>query len=309
MKGISKNVRRVSDLVREGMSHEDVARCISDGSMTTIRHGAVSTGPPGIDERELQLDLIEATLPVLGGDDWVLSHVSAAALLGLPMTKDEQTTVWVTKPPGDNSRHRKPWLVTRTCRITPQEICDVRGVRVTSPERTAVDMAREFGFVTGVMIADAVLGRGGSAQHLQELTDRAFRRPGNRAARRVAEFADPAPESPGESLMRAMLEVQGCPRPVLQFIIRTPDGQFVARTDFGWPEFGVIGEYDGPEKYGRLLRPGQTVSDVVVAEKDREAAIRDQGFQIIRFSAADLRNPRAAAYRLRRLIYRTGPDA
>lgn len=109
--------------------------------------------------------------------------------------------------------------------------------------------------------------------------------------------------------MRAMLEVQGCPRPVLQFIIRTPDGQFVARTDFGWPEFGVIGEYHGPEKYGRLLRPGQTVSDVVVAEKDREAAIRDQGFQIIRFSAADLRNPRAAAYRLRRLIYRTGPGA
>jgi hypothetical protein len=41
-------------------------------------------------------------------------------------------------------------------------------------------------------------------------------------------------------------------------------------------------------KYGRALRPGQTAGDVVFAEKRREDALRDLGFQVVRWTWDEL---------------------
>ena len=64
----------------------------------------------------------------------------------------------------------------------------------------------------------------------------------------------------------------GLPPPVLQWPVHGPQGRHVGTTDFGWPELGTVGEFDGLVKYGRLLRPGQSPGDAVVAEKRREDA-------------------------------------
>ncbi len=48
----------------------------------------------------------------------------------------------------------------------------------------------------------------------------------------------------------------------------------IGTADFGWPEHGLAGEFDGFAKYGRLLRPGQVPAEVVFAEKRREDAMR-----------------------------------
>jgi hypothetical protein len=48
-----------------------------------------------------------------------------------------------------------------------------------------------------------------------------------------------------------------------------------ARCDFGWPEYRTIGEFDGAEKYGRLLRPGEKPGDKIHREKIREEGIRE----------------------------------
>lgn len=296
-----RRVLRVSELARQGVGPNEIARRRRDGTFTSVRRGVVVEGPPERDARRHQLELIAATMPMLSGGDEVLTHTSAAALLGLPMTFMGSDRVWLNRPAGSSS-HRRRQLVVRDGPMEPDEIAEVDGLLVTGLERTAVDMAREFGFVTGVMMADAVLRRSGSPEQLQELVRRGARRRGNATARAVAAFADELPESPGESLMRAQLELQGCPAPELQVEILDLHGFLVARCDYGWREQGVVGEYDGMEKYGRLLKPGQTVSDVVDAEKEREANIRDQGLEIIRFSRADLRSPRAAATRLNRLL-------
>jgi hypothetical protein len=42
------------------------------------------------------------------------------------------------------------------------------------------------------------------------------------------------------------------------------DGQFVARVDFCWRKQRIIGEFDGKIKYGRVLKPGQPIEDVLV---------------------------------------------
>ena len=52
-------------------------------------------------------------------------------------------------------------------------------------------------------------------------------------------------------------------------------------------------------KYGELLRPGQTTADVVRDERRREQAIRDQGWQVVRWLWEDLYRPGVIGTRLR----------
>jgi hypothetical protein len=50
----------------------------------------------------------------------------------------------------------------------------------------------------------------------------------------------------------------------------------------------TIGEFDGKIKYGRLLKPGQRIEDVIFEEKLREDALRDLGWQSVRWLWRDL---------------------
>ena len=69
-------------------------------------------------------------------------------------------------------------------------------------------------------------------------------------------------------------------------------------------EFRTLGEFDGKEKYGRYLKPGQTVADAVFAEKRRGDALRDLGWQIVRWIWADLYHPQELRRRLERAFER-----
>ena len=66
----------------------------------------------------------------------------------------------------------------------------------------------------------------------------------------------------------------------------------------------VTGEFDGRVKYGRLLKPGQSPGDAVFAEKQREDALRDLGFQVVRWTWDDLESPAQVVDRIRRAIAR-----
>ena len=87
-----------------------------------------------------------------------------------------------------------------------------------------------------------------------------------------------------------MIEL-GLPVPDLQVEVRTPSGLFVGRTDFGWRQHRLLGEFDGRVKYGRLLRPGQSPGDAVFDEKRREDALRAEDYGVIRWVWRDLDQP------------------
>ena len=57
-------------------------------------------------------------------------------------------------------------------------------------------------------------------------------------------------------------------------------------------------------EYGRLLAPHQKVGDVIYQEKLREDAIRDAGWQMVRWTWADLQDPDLIVGRLRRAFAR-----
>lgn len=63
-------------------------------------------------------------------------------------------------------------------------------------------------------------------------------------------------------------------------------GVAVAETDFGWPALRTVGEFDGRQKYGRLLSPGQDPGEVVYREKLREDEVRATGLGMVRWRRA-----------------------
>ncbi|MCF6744792.1 hypothetical protein E9529_10960 [Blastococcus sp. KM273128] len=67
-----------------------------------------------------------------------------------------------------------------------------------------------------------------------------------------------------------------------------------------------MGEFDGRVKYGRLLRPGQEPGEVVFAEKRREDATRDEGWDVVRWVWAELAAPHRLAAKVRRARERAG---
>lgn len=75
-----------------------------------------------------------------------------------------------------------------------------------------------------------------------------------------------------------------------------------ARRDFGLREFRTVGEFDGAQKYGRLLKPGQPPGDAIDQEKVREDRIRELGWHVVRWTWSDLEHPQGLGDRIRRAL-------
>jgi hypothetical protein len=172
--------------------------------------------------------------------------------------------------------------------LTEMDITTIDGVPVTSLARTVLDLCRTVPIEQAVAAGDRALAFGLVRAVLEEHLSQMARWSGTRQARRAVTLLDPRSESAGESVSRVRLHEDGLPAPELQQDIHDEDGQFVARVDFCWQKQRTIGEFDGKIKYGRMLKSGQSIEDVLFAEKRREDALRDLGWQIVRWLWADL---------------------
>ncbi|MFP5072424.1 hypothetical protein ACLFMI_22505 [Pseudonocardia nantongensis] len=173
---------------------------------------------------------------------------------------------------------------------------------MTSIARTVVDVARTCRFEAAVAVADAALFAGTVAEEeLAAAVDAAAGRRNVAGARAVLAFADARADGPGESRSRVRMARLGVPAPVLQHVICDPAGRHVGQVDFWWPGTGVVGEFDGMEKYGRSRRPGESPADAVLREKRREDALRAQPCvrTVVRWTWDDLTGFGAVAARLR----------
>lgn len=170
----------------------------------------------------------------------VFSHVSAAVIHGLPVNwKDLKLVTMIRRTPGHGIGG--PQLRVRNTRLASSEVEVLDGLPVTTLERTVCDLARLSPFEWGVVAADAALHRGHSADMLKATLWAHPRLHGVAKAKRVLSFADGLSESPAESISRVAMARFGLPTPVLQFEIFDDDGVLVARSDFGWPDLGVVG--------------------------------------------------------------------
>ncbi len=232
---------------------------------------------------ELHQRRIGAIAPELGGNT-LFGHVSAAVLHGLPVLSSRLGSLVVVRTGGGHGNVR-PGLRAVSAELPPADRDRTAALPVTSLERTVVDLVRVLPFPEAVMIADAGLARGLDRARLLERTATGR---GCRMARRALLFADARSESPGESLSRVRMEQAGLPAPELQTEFLNETGSVVARVDFWWEEFGLVGEFDGAVKYTGALTPGQPPMETLLAEKRREQRLQDAGSMIVRWTWPEL---------------------
>ena len=152
--------------------------------------------------------------------------------------------------------------------------CDVmvvNGVRVTTPIRTALDLACKLSARDGLAALDAFMRAFGiTREDLRRVLVRYFRRRGVRQARPLVAMADPRSESPAESWTRYEIVSQGLPAPVPQHWI---EGVPTFRLDLSYPRHRIVVEYDGQEFHSRRAD----------RERDRRRRewLRDHGWIVI----------------------------
>ena len=170
--------------------------------------------------------------------------------------------------------------------LRDDEVVSVDGVAVTSLARTAVDVATMGSFAQALTVFDSTLRRGADRDTMHDSLTGPRR--GVRPARRAIDLADGESESVGESWSRAQILTAGLPRPRVQQWVRGISGREY-RCDFGLGP-RLVAEFDGKIKYGRLLRPGEDIADVILREKAREDDIRAAGYMMLRWTWGTLRD-------------------
>jgi hypothetical protein len=124
-------------------------------------------------------------------------------------------------------------------------LTEVDGRLATTPEWTAVEVARNLRRPRALATLDAVLRTGACGR--RELRTAAARQAGRRGIVKVLELiplAAAEAESPMESEARLVMIDGGLPSPVLQYEIVDRNLQ-TWRVDFAWPDRRVAVEYDG----------------------------------------------------------------
>ncbi|HLT84744.1 MAG TPA: hypothetical protein VKZ83_10980 [Phototrophicaceae bacterium] len=233
-------------------------------------------------ERQRYELLVRGTIPALRRPP-VLAHESAAVLLRIPVIGPWPDVVHVIGKPSAGGRSSAK-VVHHGVREQPG-LAMVGDVVVTSPARTAVDLARTRSFASGLAAADHVLRTGlATREDLEAELAKTRGRRGHQRARLVVRHADGRAESVGESLSRAQMIELGLPTPVLQQEFYDDEG-LIGRTDFWWPELRTIGEFDGFVKFGRALVGDDADARLALwEEKRREDRLRRQGNGVVRWT-------------------------
>ena len=295
-------VQRDAALAR-GISTRRVDDAVRSGALILLARGRYlpREALADVDAPRDELYRYRSIASALGSGRPVLSHDSAAAVLGLKLLYPDQNNVHVTNG-RKSGGSRRPQRNVHAGLLPDDDLVDVDGVLVTGPARTAVDVALATAtFPQGLTAFDAALAAGVDREDLRRML--ATSRRGVGLARRALSFADGRAESPGESWSRAQMIEAELPVPDLQVEYVLASGK-TARCDFGLDDI-FVGEFDGLVKYRRSMRAGESPEDVVIREKIREDELRDLGLDVGRWVWRDLRQATMVA-KLKRRYDRLG---
>jgi hypothetical protein len=210
---------------------------------------------------------------LLGGGRGVVSGYSAAALLGAncgPQGAPAELTV-----PGGGTRSH-PGLVLHRDRLARDEVQQCNGVLVTTPVRTAYDLARWQEPVEAVVAVDALANRGRFApEQILRLAARYPRARGRSGLPRAVSLSDARAGSPMETRLRLVLVLRGLPVPEVQYPVLDDRARRAVWLDMAYPEQRIGIEYEGAD-HGS---PERVLRDV-----GRYTALVDQGWRMYRFA-------------------------
>ena len=220
--------------------------------------------PPSLQQRTLGAWL-------WSGRNGVIAGRAAAAIHGAlwvdPRTPVEM--IWrCGRPPTG--------IKVRNQRIDAEDITTIGGVLVTTPERTAFDLARHLPRDMAVIHLDALARATGiTAPRIHLLSDRHPRARGFPRGRIALALMDGGAQSPQETRLRLILIDDGLPPPRTQ--IRVSDGMNQAFIDMGYDDPRVGFDYEGSHH--------SAVRDQYVHDIGRTELIDSEGWIDIRVVA------------------------
>lgn len=291
-----------TQLLADGMTPQRVSRAVSSRELVRLRPGFYVEGSArGLPREDKHLLNILAADAALGSP--VFSHASAALVHGLPSWGLPLAKVTVSANSRNPRTHTTRVMKHHSVVLREDEVTCIGGLRVSSAARTVGDLARTVGRDASVAVADAALIRKlvvpGS---LERVLDQSAGLAGVRKARAAMALVDGRSESVAETRSRLTFIDQGLPTPETQVNIFDTHGSRVARVDFLWREFGVIGECDGFGKYFDGADSAE-LRRRLGREKDRDAELLALGYRVLHWRWADLEQPRFLAERVRRVLY------
>lgn len=273
-------VATLGQLIATGTSRAQIRRLVAKGRLARVRRGVyqaagAAAGDPG-QARQHAVRLAAAI--AVTGTRVVGSHRSAAVIHGLDLVgRTAGGQLSLTRWPDDaGSRSRRANVLIHSAALPSRHLTSKHGVALTSVARTVVDLARTCSFTEGVVVADSALRMRKTTQaELHSVLADCPRWPGVKRAREVVAFSDGRAESALESIGRVVFREYGLPPPRLQVEVGGDLGA-IGRSDYLWPECATIAEADGALKY--------TSPDRAVAQLDRDARLRDAGFEVVHFT-------------------------
>lgn len=279
-----------------GMSEATLKRRVAQRRLQPFVPGvyAIPGAPPSW-RQELMAACIAA------GPLAAASHRAAGRLWGLlEGSQPLEVTVPLRKAP--RLRHV---AVHRSTDLLPEHITRRRDIPVTNPLRTVVDL----GAVLSPDEVESALDRGlvmklVSVVAVEHVLDQLARsgRSGCGVLRRVLDdraLGDQRPDGLLEPRMARLLQDAGLPAPRFQYVVRAPDGTFVARADFAYSEHRLAIEVDG---FATHASPRALQADL-----DRQNRLVQAGWTPLRFTWHDVvRRPDAVAKAVGEFLARSG---
>lgn len=167
-------------------------------------------------------------------------------------------------------QHRRPpaGINTWSDSLSEDEIQTIAGLRVTTPARTALDLACRYPVDRAVAAIDA-LARATDLKvsEVDSLGERYRGRRGIARARVALPLVDKGAESPRETWLRLLLIRAGFPRPQTQIPVYDY-GALIACLDMGWQDIKLAVEYEGDHhrtdqrQFNKDIRRAETLAEI-----------------------------------------------
>jgi hypothetical protein len=180
------------------------------------------------------------------------SHSTAARLHGLPLPSrlSGALPLHVAVPHPSRAPNGRG-VVGHRLQIESRDVTAIGGIRLTSLERTVLDLAATLSdeeFLAAVDNTLWVRRPEGARSTPEKLAEAWERFPGNRGRVRAAELLPLGigmSDSPPETIIRLRFLRAGLPRAIANLDIRDPAGRFVARPDLQFADYRMAFDYEG----------------------------------------------------------------
>ena len=203
--------------LRAGLDERSIDRAVREGRWVAVRRGVYVDRErwEGLEPHTGRMLLRDRAASLRMRLPHVLSHDSAARLLGMQVLRAAVPLTHVTRPGVLGTRtehgvkhHKAPYL--------PTQVVEVAGARSLDLARTACDLAREHPLEHGVAAMDAALRGGATEEDLWLAAGAMWCWPGVTRVRSAIELSDAGSDSLGETLSRLLLIELGIGQPHTQ---------------------------------------------------------------------------------------------